>query len=133
MEELPQGAATATFWVSRTTLRKTAGLNGRQRGGFAAACLAPSPFPSWNLRCCSSEHIGIRGQPNATSLNPLPAERRRGRRGRRQVSTISTKSDEVNDVLSSRRENIEELNGVRALLKKLQVGCDDSNVDDNSS
>ena len=37
------------------------------------------------------------------------------------VGTISVKSDEVNTTLSARRENIEELNGVRALLKKLQV------------
>lgn len=37
------------------------------------------------------------------------------------VSTISIKSDEVNATLSARRENIEELNGVRALLTKLQV------------
>ena len=37
------------------------------------------------------------------------------------VEGISDKSDAVNDTLASRRQNIEELNGVRALLKKLQV------------
>ncbi|KAK3282785.1 hypothetical protein CYMTET_9486, partial [Cymbomonas tetramitiformis] len=40
------------------------------------------------------------------------------------VNGISSKSDEVNNTLSTRRKNIEELNGVRALLKKLQVVFD---------
>eukprot|EP00959_Pyramimonas_sp_CCMP1952_P252352 5272539-Pyramimonas_sp.AAC.1 len=40
------------------------------------------------------------------------------------VGGISDKSDAVNDTLASRRQNIEELNGVRALLKKLQVVFD---------
>lgn len=39
-----------------------------------------------------------------------------------QVTVVRAKSDGVNASLCDRRERIEELNGTRSLLRKIQVG-----------